>query len=508
MAERVVATFHGDSYNAAKQDDSHLAKQSFDDLADLSQLHPLMKEFMSRQATVNVGTIGHVAHGKSTLVNAVSGVKPQRFKRELVNNITIKLGYANAKVFKCPKCPAPDCFSSGRSNSADDPTCKHCEGKMELVRHFSFVDCPGHEILMATMLNGAAVMDAALLIIAANENCPQPQTSEHLAAIEMVKLSLNHLIICQNKCDLVKEEVARQQLSQITDFVRGTTAEFAPIIPMSAQMGYNVDALLEALVRIPPPTRDFVSPPLLVVIRSFDVNKPGEEVEHLQGGVAGGTIVKGVLRVGQKVEVLPGVVVRRANEPVRSTAVRTVVRSLQAEENTLLYAVPGGLIGVGTNIDPTITRGDRLVGNVIGQEGQLPPVWVEIEVKFVLLRTLFGVKDRAGSSRPAKIDPIKREEMLCLNIGSMNTGGRVVAVQNEPFNRCKIVLYNPVCTELQSKVAISRKIDRNWRLIGWGSVTSGATMEEAARAAAEEAKRQREAALAGASAAAGAAASS
>lgn len=90
---------------------------------------------------------------------------------------------------------------------------------MKLIRHVSFVDCPGHDILMATMLNGAAVMDAALLLIAANETCPQPQTAEHLAAIEIMKLK--NILILQNKIDLVKESMAEEQYEAIKQFVGG-----------------------------------------------------------------------------------------------------------------------------------------------------------------------------------------------------------------------------------------------------------------------------------------------
>lgn len=145
------------------------------------------------------GTIGHVAHGKSTLVKAISGVHTVRFKNEMERNITIKLGYANAKIFKCshPDCERPDAYVAYGSSKEDTFPCDRCGGNYELVRHVSFVDCPGHDILMATMLNGAAVMDGAMLLIAANEMCPQPQTSEHLAAVEIMRLK--DIIIVQNK---------------------------------------------------------------------------------------------------------------------------------------------------------------------------------------------------------------------------------------------------------------------------------------------------------------------
>jgi len=114
-----------------------------------------------------LGTIGHVAHGKTTLVRAISGVHTIRHKIEKERNITYNLGYANAKLYKCNKCKPPECFRAFGSDKEDSPKCenKDCDGQFELQRHISFVDCPGHDILMATMLNGAAVMDAALLLI-------------------------------------------------------------------------------------------------------------------------------------------------------------------------------------------------------------------------------------------------------------------------------------------------------------------------------------------------------
>lgn len=215
---------------------------------------------------------------------------------------------------------------------------------MKLKRHVSFVDCPGHDILMATMLNGAAVMDAALLLIAGNESCPQPQTSEHLAAIEIMQLK--HILILQNKIDLVKETQAKEQYTQIIKFLEGTVAEGAPIIPISAQLKYNIEVICEYIIKkIPKPLRDFTSEPRLIVIRSFDVNKPGCDVDDLKGGVAGGSILRGVLRVGQEIEVRPGIVSKDAEGKLMCKPIFSKVLSLCTEQNDLMYAVPGGLIG-------------------------------------------------------------------------------------------------------------------------------------------------------------------
>lgn len=110
---------------------------------DVTKLTPLSPEIIARQATINIGTIGHVAHGKSTVVKAISGVQTVRFKNELERNITIKLGYANAKIYKCDNedCPRPGCYRSYKSEKEVDPPCERegCAGRYRLLRHVSYV---------------------------------------------------------------------------------------------------------------------------------------------------------------------------------------------------------------------------------------------------------------------------------------------------------------------------------------------------------------------------------
>jgi translation initiation factor 2 subunit 3 len=412
-----------------------------------------------------------VAHGKSTVVKAISGVQTVRFKNEMERNITIKLGYANAKIYKCPKCPRPGCYQSFGSGKEIDAKCMDCGEVMDLLRHVSFVDCPGHDILMATMLNGAAVMDAALLLIAGNESCPQPQTSEHLAAIEIMKLK--HIIILQNKIDLLKEESALAQYEDILAFTKGTIAQGSPIVPISAQLRYNIDAICEYIVKsIPIPRRIFNQEAHMIVIRSFDVNKPGCSVDDLKGGIAGGSILHGILRVGQSVEMRPGVVRRSGNGAVKCSPIRSVIRTLAAESNSLAYAVPGGLIGVGTAIDPTLCRADRLVGQVLGAVGHLPDVYNEIEINYFLLRRLLGVRTETGKAE--RVSKLLKGESLLVNIGSTSTGGRILAVKNDT---ALLQLTNPVCTEPGEKIAISRRVEKHWRLIGWGEILRGTQVE-------------------------------
>jgi translation initiation factor 2 subunit 3 len=407
------------------------------------------------------------------LVKAISGVHTVKFKQELVRNITIKLGYANAKIYKCDniECPSPGNYKSYGSSKEEKPICERlgCNSKMTLQRHISFVDCPGHDILMATMINGAAIMDAALLLIGGNEPCPQPQTAEHLAAIEI--MNLKNILIVQNKIDLIKEKDAASQYDSIKNFVKSTVAENAPIIPISAQHKYNIDVVCEYIcTKIPIPIRDLTSSPQLIIIRSFDINKPGEPLQTMKGGVAGGSILKGVIKVGNECEIRPGLITKNSDGSFKCMPLRTKIVSLFTEKNNLEIACPGGLIGCGTNLDPSLTRADRLVGQVLGEYGKLPDIYVEIEITYYLLNRLLGV----NSKNTTKVTKLAKNEVLMVNIGSLTTGARVLNAKNKTAS---MVLTMPVCTSINEKIALSRKIETKWRLIGWGTIDNGVTID-------------------------------
>lgn len=414
-----------------------------------------MAEYMEKQATINIGTIGHVAHGKSTIVQCISGVSTIRYKAELERNITIKLGYANAKIYCC-ECERPGCYSvvSG--------ACAKCKSDKRLVRHVSFVDCPGHDVLMTTMLNGTAIMDAALLLIAANEPCPQPQTTEHLFAVEI--MNLNKIVIVQNKIDLVSREQALEQYGQIKEFLKTSNVD-GPIVPVSGQFKINIDAILDFIVNyIEEPVRDMTVDPKMIVIRSFDINKPGTLIQKLQGGVIGGSLVSGVIRLGDEIEVRPGLVVKKAGKFVCTPFFAKVI-SLKAEKTPLEEAIPGGLIGVGTTLDPSFCKSDRLVGMVMGLRGTLPSIYHSIIVSYELFQ-----KTVAQS-----LEELKLSENLLLNIGSTTTGCRISEL---PAGSCvRFELLKPCCCNIGDRVSISRKIKNNWRLIGYGSIKDGVQTE-------------------------------
>lgn len=408
---------------------------------------------LERQPEVNIGTIGHVDHGKTTLVQALTGIWASRHSQELRRGITIKLGYADMPIYKCANCPPPQCYST-------EPKCKGCSTQGEFARAVSFVDAPGHEALMATMLSGAAVMDGAFLVVAADEPCPQPQTREHLAAIEII--GIKNIVIVQNKIDLVDEKRALESYEEIKNFVKGSIAEGTPIIPVSAQHGANMDVLLQALEEhVPTPRRDPAKQPRLHVVRSFDVNKPGTTVDELAGGVLGGTILQGVFKIDDEVEIRPGVRVEKAGKAVYEPLFTEVV-SLQAGGRAVEEAAPGGLVGVGTLLDPSLTKADGLTGNLVGKPGSLPKTISELTMEMRLFPRAVGTKELM------EIENVRIGEALLLDVGTSITTGSVVSKKGDAAT---LTLSRPICAEEGARVAISRKITGRWRLIGYGILT-------------------------------------
>jgi len=428
----------------------------------------LSESRLNLQPDVNIGMIGHVAHGKTSLTRAISGVNTIKFDAEKKRNITIKLGYANFKIYKCDNllCPPPVCFQSFGSQIVS-PLCCECESHMTLVRHMSIVDCPGHEMLMRTMLNGASVMDTAILVVAANQSVPQPQTAEHLVVAEI--MGLQNILAIQNKVDLVPLPEALRSRDDIVAFLKDSVAEKAPIIPMSCAPKFrcNVDVLLQYLVeKVPLPVRDLTAPPLMRIIRSYDINKPGTPLKAIKGGVCGGTLQRGVIRIGEIVEIRPGIVRTDKNTGKQTaTPIVSKVVSIFSEANPLKTAIPGGLIAVGLKIDPSLTRKDSLVGQVVGRLNELPPVFCALDIQYFLMKRV------VGDAAEVKVAKPQDDEAVFLTIGSASVAGSVMEVSKH--SRIKISLNLPVCAEIGDKVSISRKFKERWRLIGWGVIKAG-----------------------------------
>jgi len=403
---------------------------------------------LPKQPEVNIGTSGHVDHGKTTLTQAITGIWASAHSEELKRGITIKVGYADAAFYRCTQ-------DHGVGSYSTSEKCPICGRKTTFLRAVSFVDCPGHESLMTNMLAGAFLMDGALLVIAANEPVPKPQTREHLQALQM--LGMKRIVIAQNKVDLVTDSEAEKNESQIVKFVQGTVAESAPIIPISAQQRLNIDALIEALQDvIPTPKRDAAANPLMYVVRSFDVNRPGSEIAGLAGGVLGGSLTRGELKVGEEVELKPGMIDDRSGKYV---PIVTKVSSLQTGAGAADKVGPGGLVAVGTHLDPTYTRGDQMVGSVIGKPGTLPDTLEHVTLDVTLLETA------VGATELIRVEKVKLSETLRLNLGTASTLAVATSVRGGVV---EADLKKPVAVEIGMRAAISRRIAERWRLIGSG----------------------------------------
>ncbi len=398
----------------------------------------------------NIGMIGHIDHGKTTLTEAMSGVWTDRHSEELRRGISIKLGYADTIFAKCPKC----------KTYTTKEKCPGCGGKTKVLRRVSFVDAPGHETLMATMLSGAAIMDGAVLVIAANEPCPQPQTKEHLMGLEIIET--HKIVVAQNKIELASREEVVENHKQIREFLKGTPAKDAPIIPISAVHGVNVDKLIQTIEEhIPTVEHDLSKPPRMYVARSFDVNRPGTKPEKIIGGVLGGSLLQGKLKVGDEIEIRPGLRTEKSGRTSWHPITSEVV-GLRVSEKSLKEATPGGLLGVSTKLDPSLTKADSLSGSVAGMPGSLPELLESFKLEIHLLERVVGM------AKELEVGPLTTGEPLMINVGTTTTVGIVTSARESDAD---MNLKLPVCADKGSRVAISRRIEGRWRLIGYGIIS-------------------------------------
>jgi translation initiation factor 2 subunit 3 len=398
------------------------------------------------QPEVNIGLVGHVDHGKTSLTKALTGKWTDQHSEELKRGITIRLGYADASFYQ---------YEDGSLGVSE----KVGKKKGKLVRKISIVDAPGHETLMATMLCGANIMDGALLLIAANEKCPQPQTKEHIMALEV--MGIDKVIVVQNKIDLVSQQEAEKNYKQIKKFLNSTHYKNAPVIPISAIHGANMDVLIQTIQEvIPTPKRDPKKDPVMLVARSFDINKPGTEPDKMVGGILGGALREGKFKIGDDIEIRPGRVYQKANQLV-TQALKTKITGLMTGGTPADEIIPGGSVAVQTSLDPSIVGGDSLVGSLVGKPETLPPVWQTLKLKVNLLERVVGAKDNLV------VKPLAEKEVLMLNVNSAATVG-VVTDLRKNVATCSLKL--PVCSEVGSKVTISRRLGNRWRLIGFGII--------------------------------------
>jgi len=394
------------------------------------------------QADMNIGMLGHVDHGKTTLTQALTGKWTDTHSEEIKRGISIRLGYADAYIYHCPKC---DLYTK-------DNKCSKCGEKAKLLRKISIVDAPGHETLMTTVISATSILNGVLFLIAANEPCPQPQTTEHLLVLNST--GIKNIIVVQTKIDLVSKEKALENYAQIKQFLKGSAAENAPIIPISANCNLNIDILLKTInEKMQPPAYPEGVEPRMYVSRSFDVNKPGTAINDLKGGVLGGSIVQGVLKLGDDIEIRPGIVRR---EGAKSTPVVCKIMSLMEETEKLESARSGGLVAIGTTLDPTLTKSDALVGSVVGRKGEVPEPVDVLKVKYNLLKR-----------SDLENIPLRENEPVVVNV---HTSTSVGFVSDLSKGVATITLKKATVVYKGMHVALSRKMGQRWRLSAWGTV--------------------------------------
>jgi len=408
---------------------------------------------LPKQPEINIGLIGHVDNGKTTLVEALSGVWTGRHSEELRRGITIRIGYADTGIYRCPQCREP-------FNYMTSEQCPIHGVRTEFMRAVSFVDCPGHHSLMVTMLSGASLFDGAMFVADARAPFPQPQDGEHLLAAKI--LGINRLVVVQNKIDLVSRDRAIENYGEIVQYLQDEGFGDVPVIPVSAQHRFGIEPLLYALQEvIPTPKRDPEKPCRMPVLRSFDVNPPGTPAKAVKGAVIGGSITQGVIRVGDELEIVPGVA-RQKQGRTSYEPLYMWVTSLMAGGKKVEQAFPGGLTGVETTLDPSLGKSDGLVGNIAGAPGTLPPTWTTLTLDYTLFEKVLGVEGDVA------VRQITEKETLVINaLSAVSTG----VVTKRLHDSLEIQLSRPVAADIGSKVAISRKIGTGWRLIGYGIIT-------------------------------------
>ena len=411
-----------------------------------------MARTLPSQPEVNIGLVGHVDHGKTTLTQALSGVWTDTHSEERRRGISIKLGYADTAFYKTD---SGQYYATGRRPEGGKDV------DSELQRVVSFVDAPGHETLMAIMITGASIMDGAMLMVAANETCPQPQTREHLMALEIA--GIKNIVIVQNKIDLVTKERAMESYKEINTFLKGTIAQNAPIIPVSAHHDVNLDILIEAIEQtIPTPNRQEDERAVMHIARSFDVNRPGTRPAKLTGGVIGGSIVEGAFKEGDEIIIGPGRKIEQGNK-TRWEPIETTITSMQGGGGKRDVMMAGGLCGLGTLLDPSITTADNLSGQVLAKKGELPTIRTECTISVELMAAMVS-GDGEGAD---KIYPLRNNEMLMVNVATSTSVGVVKGAEK---GKATLHLRLPICADEGQRVSLSRRVGARWRLIGHGTI--------------------------------------
>ncbi len=390
-----------------------------------------------------IDVVGSFSDGKTTLVRALTSESTLRHSEERKRGITIRLGYAHFMLYKCVKC------ASFSRNSK----CEVCGGEAIEQRRVSIIDSPGHKTLMTIMLSGAALASGAILVIAANQKCPQPQTLEHLETLKI--MGVKNLVVAQTKVDVIGKERAKENKAEIEAFMKSNGFEGIKIIPVFSIHDVNIVELLQEVGRFSAPKASSKEELSFLVVRSFDVNKPGTPIKELGGGVLGGALKNGGLKVGDKITIYPGVFLRNVWEPLKTKVVQ-----IQSEFGSEKEIHGGLTVGVKTSLDPSITRRDGLAGS-LATFADKPPI---LKSKINIMYSSLTEREKTMFKKP-----LQKNEIVLINVLASKVLGTVFSVSGDKVaiimnNNAQIPCYNG------DKAVISRKLDNVWVLSGSGLI--------------------------------------
>ena len=415
-------------------------------LNKMNQSQPHRRRFI-------IGLVGSVSNGKTTLVERLSGVNTKRHSSEMKEGRTVKLGYANLIIWKCTMCESV-CTSGQKSSKKE---CDYCNNPCQSEFELSLVDAPGHSAFIRTMIRGSSVMEAAIVVTDAKQIPHQHQTLEHLAILEI--LGVKKIIVVQNKCDLVTQAECQSHYEQLRLQFKGTVADSAPVIPICAQRGLNIPVVMSQLYAMCKSLQEEdskVDYPFsgFAIIRSFDINKPDTTADDLKGGVLGGCLIgPESVKVGDVIEIRPGLI-RSDNSFI---PLRTTIRTIFSEQKSVQSCDFGGLFALGTNLDPTATKSDRLVGSVAGPPDRLPPVIKENDIKVVYI-TL---------EKDSKTSKFSESETYHFMWGNLVVRGKVS--KTETKNVFHVTYEHPVCNYMSRCIIYGKKSD-GLSMVGFGTI--------------------------------------
>lgn len=401
----------------------------------------------TKKLYVNVGLVGAVSNGKTTLVKCLTGVSTKRDSTEIKTGRTVKLGYANCTLWKCPSCDTV--YTTGQKQKGIE--C--CTFDLIPTHHVSFLDAPGHHSYVHNMIKGSSVIDCAIIVSDVRADALQIQTFEHLIILEA--MNVKNVLVVQNKIDLVDSERCLVHYKLLKEELKGTVAENSPIIPISAQSGIGLEELKNYLYRMVEGVRKNIQKfpkNVFSIIRSFDINKPDTPLEKIRGGVIGGTVLGDGFRVNDEIEIRPG----HVKSPTESVPITTKIFSIFSEEEKCEEMGHGGLYGVGTNLDPALTKADGMVGCLAGKPEDLP------EVVHTLHMYISRLKKSPNGDEVKKIE---KGESYQLIIGSI-----VIKAVAERFSKetgWQMKLSRPICTFMNK--AMIYTADEKCQLIGFGT---------------------------------------